>query len=91
MAVPIRFARVVHRRGWDVELVREAQPEPETSNFPDRAAALEFAIANAPEWIEVGEVVPAQGDVPQHHRWTTLRRAGDGSYAESGLAWGGRR
>ncbi len=74
-----------------MELVRDARPEPETSNFPERDIALEFAIANLPEWIEVGEVVPAQGDVPQHHRWTTLRRGSDGSYQDSGLAWGGRR
>lgn len=90
MTAEIRFARVVHRRGWDVELVREAQPEPETANFPDRAAALAFAKGNQPEWIEVGEVVPARGDLPKHHRWTTLRRDGSGSYRESGLAWGGR-
>jgi hypothetical protein len=91
MTGAIRFGRVVQRQGWDVELVRDAAAgaELETRNFPDRDQALEFARGLAPEWIEVGEVVPAAGQVPQHHRWTTLRRGPDGSYTDSALGWAG--
>ena len=63
--------------------------EPETSNFPSREAALAHARSLEPEWIEVGEVVPASAHLPQHHRWTTLRRRADGAYAPAGLSWGG--
>ena len=64
--------------------------EVETSNFASREQALEQARSLQPAWIEVGEVVYATPEVPQHHRWTTLRRRPDGTYAASGLAWGGR-
>ena len=83
------FARVVHRQGWDVELMEPGWAEPQTSNFGDRGSALEFARSQLPEWIEVGVVVPEGPDAPQHHEWRTLRRQPDGSYAESGLSWGG--
>ena len=79
------FVRVVHRQGWDVELVERG----ETRNFPAKRDALEFARSLEPEWIEIGEVVPAAPGLPQHHRWTSLRRSPDGAYAESRLAWGG--
>jgi hypothetical protein len=79
------FVRVVQRRGWDVELVAAEQ----TRNYPTRDAAMEFAFAQAPEWIEVGEVVAAGSEAPQHHRWTTLRRGPDGMYRTSQLNWGG--
>jgi hypothetical protein len=82
------FVRVAHRRGWDVEIVRDGG-EVETANFPDRAQALEHARALNPDWIEVGEVVLASAETAQHHRWTTLRRQPDGSYQSSGLRWGG--
>ena len=82
------FVRVVHRRGWDVERVGE-KGDVETGNFPSREAALEHARSLGPEWIEVGDVVPATPEAPQHHRWTTLRRRADGTYSGSGLAWGG--
>lgn len=81
------FIRVVHRQGWDVELVESGGKR----NFPSRREALAFAQAEGPEWIELGEVVPGTPEVPQHHRWKTLRRGPDGRYAESGLSWGGRR
>lgn len=80
-----RFVRVVHRQGWDVELVESE----EKHNFPNREEAIAFAEGSRPDWIEVGEVVPAQGSVPQHHRWRTLRRRADGAYHEMGLNWGG--
>ena len=84
------FIRVVHRKGWDVEQVGQ-EGEVQTHNFAGRDDALDFARTFEPEWIELGEVVPATAEAPQHHRWTTLRRANDGSYVASGLAWGGRR
>jgi hypothetical protein len=83
----VNFVRVVHRQGWDVELVEGAGVRKE--NFPDREAALEYARSLSPDWIELGEVEFAHDDVPQHHRWTTLRRNLDGSYAPSNLKWGG--
>jgi hypothetical protein len=82
------FVRVVHRIGWDLEVVGEAG-QVEKANFADRQAALDRAHHLQPEWIEVGEVVPAGDDVPQHHRWTTLRRQPDGSYQASPLNWAG--
>lgn len=83
------FARVVERQGWDVELIDPArQADPETHNFPDRASAFAYAAGRGPAWIEVGEVVPATDDAPQHHRWTTLRRSGRGKYDPSPLVWG---
>jgi hypothetical protein len=84
------FARVVQRQGWDVEVIESArQGEPETRNFADRDAAIAYAESLAPDWIELGEVVFATADVPQHHRWTTLRRTGHGKYVRSALVWGG--
>lgn len=80
-----RFIRVVHRQGWDVELVGTGKKQ----NFADREEALRFAERNQPDWIELGVVVPATDRVPQHHRWVTLRRRSDGGYAEVGLNWGG--
>jgi hypothetical protein len=80
-----KFVRVVHRQGWDVELVGGG----EKRNFGTRDEAVAFAEGEQPDWIELGEVVPAAGEVPQHHRWRTLRRRPDGSYAEVGLNWGG--
>ena len=83
------FVRVVHRVGWDVEVVRE-DGSVETENLPERDAALEHAKLLEPEWIELGEVVRQTDEAPQHHRWKTLRRLPGGEYAESGLNWGGR-
>jgi hypothetical protein len=92
------FVRVVHRQGWDVETVDESGDESgrgdrglpvRTENFASREEALARAREGGPDWIELGEVVPASGEVAQHHRWTTLRRLPDGSYAASGLSWGG--
>ena len=83
------FVRVVHRRGWDVEEVGE-KGEVASSNFASKEQALEHACSLGPDWIEVGEVVYATSEAPQHHRWTTLRRRPDGGYAASGLVWGGR-
>ncbi|HLH67652.1 MAG TPA: hypothetical protein VKY90_01120 [Candidatus Dormibacteraeota bacterium] len=79
------FVRVVQREAWEVEV-----PEGERRSFASRREALTFAASLEPAWIEVGTVVPEREGVPQHHRWTTLRRTGDGSYATSGLRWGGR-
>jgi hypothetical protein len=80
------FVRVVHRQGWDVELIDRG----ETRNFPNPEEALAFAQGEQPDWIEVGELVYATETVPQHHRWKTLRRRPDGTYRDSGLGWGGR-
>lgn len=84
------FARVVHRQGWDVELIEPGSAQPERSNFGDRESALEFARSRRPEWIEVGVVVPESADAPQHHEWRTLRRDQHGGYTDSGLGWGGK-
>jgi hypothetical protein len=80
------FVRVVQRQGWDLELVERQ----EKLTFVSREAALNHARSLEPEWIELGEVVAATSQVPQHHIWVTLRRQPDGSYQRSGLAWGGR-
>jgi hypothetical protein len=88
--VAARFVRVVHRRGWDVEEVTAENPaEPSTRNFRSREEALAHARELEPDWIEVGEVVAASEQTPQHHRWTTLRRGSDGKYTASALNWGG--
>ncbi|HZV48563.1 MAG TPA: hypothetical protein VFD49_02200 [Candidatus Dormibacteraeota bacterium] len=79
------FVRVVQRDAWEVEV-----PGGETRSFASRREALAFAESLEPAWIEVGTVVPEREGVPRHHRWTTLRRSEDGSYATSGLRWGGR-
>jgi len=83
----IVFVRVVHRQGWDVELVEQGRKR----NFPSQEEALAFAESQQPDWIELGVVVQATGGLPQHHQWTTWRRQPDGRYAGSGLSWGGRR
>ncbi|MDQ6949713.1 MAG: hypothetical protein M3256_26580 [Actinomycetota bacterium] len=80
------FVRVVQRQGWDLELVERQ----EKLTFVSRKAAMNHARSLEPEWIELGEVVAATSQVPQHHIWATLRRQPDGSYERSGLAWGGR-
>ena len=80
------FVRVVHRQGWDVELVDRE----EKRNFASREDALGFAESLEPEWIEVGVVVPEREGRPQHHEWQTLRRRPGGGYAPSGLSWGGK-
>lgn len=69
-----------------MELIDEGR----TLNFPDRDQALECARSGRPDWIELGEVVPARPDSRQHHRWSTLRRTSRGEYAPSGLRWGGQ-
>jgi len=81
-----KFVRVVHRQGWEVELVRAGQPV-ESEVLASREDALSRAESMAPEWIEVGDIV-CLGTVDQHHSWTTLRRSPDGSYGVSGLRWG---
>jgi hypothetical protein len=81
------FVRVVHRQGWEVEVVR-ADQQVETEILASREEALSRAESIAPDWIEVGDIV-GLGTAEQHHSWTTLRRRPDGSYGQSGLHWGG--
>lgn len=82
------FVRVVHRQGWQVEVVRDMGAT-ESVTFATREDALEHAESLAPEWIEVGDIIGL--DKPdQHHAWTTLRRRADGSYAPSPLKWQGQ-
>lgn len=79
------FVRVVHRHGWQVELVRDVG-ETDSVTFPSREEALEHAESLAPDWIEVGDIIGL--DTPdQHHAWTTLRRGADGAYRPSPLKW----
>jgi hypothetical protein len=78
-----RFARVVERQGWILETVWDGGSE----TFPDCEAALTAAKQLSPDWIEIGEITPATAASPQHHRWRTLRKQPDGTYAESGLRW----
>lgn len=59
-------------------------------NFRNRAEAMDAARSRAPEWLEVGEVIPAGGTTSRHHRWTTLRRGANGEYRPSALGWAGR-
>lgn len=80
------FVRVVERQGWILETMRDGV----TRTFPDLDTALIAAKQLSPEWIEVGEILPATSTSPQHHRWRTLRRQPDGSYLESGLRWQAR-
>jgi hypothetical protein len=80
------FVRVVHREGWDVELVEEGL----VCNFATREQALACATEQEPAWIEVGEVSMMSADEAGAHIWTTLQREQDGGYRESGLSWGGR-
>jgi hypothetical protein len=80
------FIRVVHRQGWEVELVESG----EVRVFESQEAAMAFARAANPDWIELGVVVSQSEAAPQHHRWTTLRRQSDGGYRDSGLSWGGK-
>jgi hypothetical protein len=79
------FVRVVEREAWEVEV-----PGGEGRSFSSRQEAIAFAASLGPTWIEVGTVIPEQGSMPRHHRWMALRRTEDGSYAASGLRWGGR-
>lgn len=83
MVESMHFVRVVQREAWEVELVEERR----VLAYPDRAQALQRAIAAEPDWIELGEVVEAEGESPRHHSWTTLRRGAAGSYVPSPLAW----
>ena len=80
----MKFVRVVERTGWDVEFVADRR----TVNVTSKDEALALAQTVTPDWIELGEIVGAVGGRPQHHRWTTLRRAAGGRYERSGLAWG---
>lgn len=88
-----------------VRVVERPEPEPEGASvwwletpdaaapplpFRNRAEAMAVARARAPEWLEVGEVVPASGSAPRHHRWTTFRRDAGGEYRPSALGWAGR-
>jgi hypothetical protein len=82
------FVRVVHRQGWEVELVQAGQ-RVEKEILASREEALSLAESMAPDWIEVGDIV-GLGTADQHHSWTTLRRGRDGSYAASDLHWGER-
>lgn len=89
------FVRVVERPEpepggsmWWLETPDSAAP---SLRFPNRAEAMAAARSRAPEWLEVGEVVPATGTAPRHHRWTTLRRDAGGQYRPSALGWAGRR
>jgi hypothetical protein len=84
-----KFVRVVHRQGWEVELVRAGEPV-ESEILASREEALSRAESMAPDWIEVGDIV-GLGTVEQHHSWTTLRRSQDGTYMVSGLHWGEAR
>lgn len=58
--------------------------------FSSQAEAMGVAVTRGPEWLEVGEVVPAGAVAPRHHRWTTLRRDAGGEYRPSALGWAGR-
>ena len=81
----MKFVRVVHRQGWDVEIVGDAGSV-ETVSHGSRPEALDYAMSLGPGWIEVGDIVGL--DTPdQHHEWTTLTRAHDGSYGPSPLKW----
>ena len=82
------FVRVAHRQGWDVERVGEGGAVSKQT-LATREEALELARSLDPQWIEVGEIT-GLGTPEQQHRWTTLRRRADGSYAPSGLRWGGK-
>ena len=86
------FVRVVERPEsgpdaatmWWVETPESPAP---SLPFPSREEAMEAARARSPEWLELGEVVPASGSTPRHHRWTTLRRDAGGAYRPSPLGW----
>lgn len=81
----MKFVRVVHRQGWEVEVVGDGGAVVAATRGT-RREALDDAMALAPDWIEVGDI--AGLDTPgQHHEWTTLRRMRDGSYAASPLHW----
>lgn len=82
------FVRVAHRRGWDVEQIGQAGAV-QTDTVATREEALALARSLNPDWIEVGDIV-GLGTDSQQHSWTTLRRGPDGSYAPSGLRWGGK-
>lgn len=74
---------MVQREQWEVELVDERR----VLTYPDRAQAMERAVAARPDWIELGEVVEGTGDSVRHHSWTTLRLGPEGAYRASPLAW----
>lgn len=82
------FVRVAHRQGWEVEEVGAAG-EVRKETLPSREEALAYAESLAPDWIEVGDIT-GLGTEAQRHSWSTLRRQPDGSYAPSGLRWGGK-
>lgn len=82
------FVRVAHRRGWDVEQIGQAGAV-QTDTVATREEALALARSLNPDWIEVGDIV-GLGTDSQQHSWTTLRRGPGGSYAPSGLRWGGK-
>lgn len=79
------FVRVVHRQGWDVEVLQRGEIV-EVKAAKSREEGLDQARSLSPDWIEVGDIVGL--DTPdQHHVWTTLRRKADGSYEPSPLKW----
>lgn len=82
------FVRVAHRQGWDVEQVGE-HGAVSKATLGSREEALAYAESLAPDWIEVGDIT-GLGTAQQRHSWSTLRRRADGSYAPSGLRWGGK-
>ena len=81
------FVRVAHRTGWQIETF-EGTAVVESQTRRSREEALDYARSLKPDWIEVGDIIAA-GTPGQHHRWTTLRRQRDGSYATSALRWQG--
>ncbi len=81
----MKFVRVAHRHGWEVEVVKDGGVVDSVVRA-SRPEALEYAASLSPDWIEIGDIVGL--DTPaQHHEWTTLRRLPDGSYAASPLMW----
>ena len=77
------FVRVVERpvpgcdgtTVWWLETPGSGDP---SQSFSSRAEAIEAARLRAPDWLEVGEVVPPSGTASRHHRWTALRRDAGG-------------
>lgn len=82
------FVRVAHRQGWDVEQVGEGGVVT-TETLRSREEAVAYAESLSPDWIEIGDIA-GLGTPEQRHSWTTLRRQPDGTYAPSGLRWGGK-
>jgi hypothetical protein len=89
------FVRVVERPVpdsdgatlWWLEAPGSGDP---SLSFSSRGEAMSAARSRGPEWLEVGEVVPAGRTAPRHHRWSTLRRAPTGEYRPSALGWASR-